>query len=92
MVSDIQMGSEITLIDSNNDLINELKLCAKLLTEKLQTDQFDEASTLIQSMVQTRDRHMFQSVGKLTRGLHNAMVNFHVDADLSKIPPGVARP
>ncbi len=90
MASDIQIGSDITLIDPNSDLIAELKSCAKLLTEKLQSDQFEDASILIQSMVQTRDRHMFQSVGKLTRGLHNAIVNFHVDADLTKIPPKIA--
>jgi chemotaxis protein CheZ len=78
------------LTNANNDLIAELKACAKLLTEKLQSDQFEEASALIQSMTQTRDRHMFQSVGKLTRGLHNAIVNFHVDADLTKVPPKIA--
>src|SRR5688572_27925500 len=90
MASDTHLGSEITLVNPNNDLIDELKSCAKLLTEKLQSNQFEDASSLLQSMVQTRDRHMFQSVGKLTRGLHNAIVNFHVDADLTKVPPKIA--
>ncbi|MES2672612.1 MAG: protein phosphatase CheZ [Pseudomonadota bacterium] len=90
MASNIHIGSDHRLTHPNSDLIAELKLCAKLLTEKLQSDQFEDASVLIQSMVQTRDHHMFQSVGKLTRGLHNAIVNFHVDADLSKIPPKIA--
>jgi chemotaxis protein CheZ len=90
MASNIRIGSDNRLINPNSDLIAELKLCAKLLTEKLQSDQFEDASVLIQSMVQTRDHHMFQSVGKLTRGLHNAIVNFHVDADLTKIPPKIA--
>lgn len=74
----------VNLIDPNSELVSELKACAKLLTEKLQSNQYEEASVLIQSMTQARDRHMFQSVGKLTRGLHNAIVNFHVDADLSQ--------
>lgn len=76
-------------MDPNSELVTELKACAKLLTEKLQNNEFEEASVLIQSMTQARDRHMFQSVGKLTRGLHNAIVNFHVDADLTKLPPKI---
>jgi len=72
------------LLDPHSELVSELKACAKLLTEKLQSNQFEEASVLIQRMTESRDRHMFQAVGKLTRGLHNAIVNFHVDADLSQ--------
>ena len=77
------------LVDPKNDFIAEIKECAKLLTEKLQNNQFDEASVLIQSITESRDRHIFQTVGKLTRGLHNAIVNFNVDADLSKQPPKI---
>ena len=88
MASDI-MASEI-LVEPKAAFIFELKECAKLLTEKLQDNQFEEASVLIQAMTQARDRHIFQTVGKLTRGLHNAIVNFHVDADLTKEPPKIA--
>ena len=87
MASDI-MASEI-IVDPNAAFIAELKECAKLLTEKLQDNKFEEASVLIQAMTQSRDRHIFQTVGKLTRGLHNAIVNFHVDADLTKEPPKI---
>lgn len=82
------MASEIQ-VDPNGDFIAELKECAKLLTEKLQGNQFEEASVLIQSITESRDRHIFQTVGKLTRGLHNAIVNFNVDADLTKQPPKI---
>ena len=57
------MASDI-LIDPNALFIAELKECAKLLAEKLQGNQFEDASTLIQTMMQSRDRHIFQSVGK----------------------------
>ncbi|MCV6627215.1 MAG: protein phosphatase CheZ [Cellvibrionaceae bacterium] len=57
----------------------ELRECAKLLIDKLQSDNYEEASELIHTLVEARDRHLFQSVGRLTRGLHNAIVNFHVD-------------
>lgn len=83
MASDIQTSV-------NNEFVIELKECAKLLTEKLQSNQFEDASILIQTITQARDRHIFQSVGRLTRGLHNAIVNFNVDADLSKEPPKIA--
>jgi len=73
----------------NTEFIAELKECAKLLAEKLQSNELEEASVLIQSITQTRDKHVFQSVGRLTRGLHDAIVNFHVDADLTREPPKV---
>jgi chemotaxis protein CheZ len=84
------MASEIQA-SFNEEFVVELKECAKLLTEKLQSNQFEEASVLIHTMTQTRDQHIFQSVGRLTRGLHNAIVNFNVDADLSKEPPMIAK-
>lgn len=73
----------------NAEFVAELKECAKILAEKLQGNEFEEASQLIQSIMHSRDRHIFQTVGKLTRGLHNAIVNFHVDVDLSKEPPKI---
>lgn len=82
MASDIQTSI-------NSEFVVELKECAKLLTEKLQNNQFEDASVLIQTITQSRDRHIFQSVGRLTRGLHDAIVNFNVDADLSKEPPNI---
>lgn len=81
------MASEIESV--NHEFIAELKECAKLLADKLHNNHFEEASILIQALTHTRDRHIFQSVGRLTRGLHNAIVNFNVDADLSKEPPKI---
>lgn len=77
------------LAEPNAEFIAELKECAKLLADKLQGNQYEEASELIQAIMHSRDRHIFQTVGKLTRGLHNAIVNFHVDVDLSKEPPKI---
>lgn len=78
-----------TQLENNNEFLSELKDCAKLLVEKLQDDQFEDASALIQNMLETRDQHIFQSVGRLTRGLHSAIVNFHVDGDFDAEPPVV---
>ncbi len=64
------------------EFVAELQDCAKLLIEKLQSNNFAEASRLIHNLYEVRDRHIFNSVGKLTRALHDAIVNFHVDANL----------
>jgi len=74
---------------AHQEFIAELQDCAKLLIDKLEGDNFEEASKLIQNMTETRDRHIFLAVGKLTRGLHSAIVNFHVDADFEAEPPTV---
>lgn len=58
----------------------ELQQSAKQLVDKLQSDKFEEASDLIHQMMGARDKHIFRSVGQLTRALHSAIVNFHVDA------------
>ncbi|MDO3385040.1 protein phosphatase CheZ [Gilvimarinus sp. SDUM040013] len=84
MTSDIQ--------DHDNQMfVNELQESASLLVEKLQGNDFDEASQLIQSIISSRDQHLYQSVGRLTRGLHSAIVNFNVDGDLSSEPPSIER-
>ncbi len=68
------------MFDSPPDLLEELKKCASTLTEKLQNDTFEEASDLISKMMECRDQHIYQSIGKLTRGLHDSIVNFNVDS------------
>lgn len=78
-----------THVQHEEAFISELQDCAKLLIEKLQGDDYEDASKLIHSLVEVRDRHIFQSVGRLTRGLHNAIVNFHVDGDFDSEPPKI---
>lgn len=82
MTSDIQERD-------NHHFVKEIQESAGLLVEKLQGNDFDEASRLIESITATRNQHLYQSVGRLTRGLHNAIVNFNVEGDLSSEPPSV---
>lgn len=77
-------------ISANGEFVSELKECAAQLTATLQNSDYEQASLLINALIQSRDKHIFQSVGRLTRGLHSAIVNFNVDADLSKEPPQIA--
>lgn len=80
-----------TLADMGKDdkFVVELKDCAKLLIEKLQDNNFEGASDLIHSLYDMREHHVYHSVGKLTRALHSAIVNFNVDADIHKGNPAM---
>ncbi len=49
----------------------------------LERGHFQQAVQLIQELSQARDRGLYQEVGKLTRELHNAIVDFQID----RIPP-----
>ncbi len=72
------MESQLS-IPEQPDMINELRQCAATLTEKLQSNEYEEASELIEKLSECRNQHIFQSIGKLTRGLHDSIVNFNVD-------------
>lgn len=74
---------------NEEEFLTELRDCAKLLIEKLENENYEDASKLIHSLGEARERHLFQAVGKLTRGLHNAIVNFNVDGDVMAEPPKI---
>lgn len=59
---------------------DELKACASSLVENLKNADYKEASNVISKLSKTRDSVIFNSVGRLTRALHSAIVNFNVDA------------
>lgn len=75
------MENTVPLKD-DEEFRSQLQNCATQLVDKLQNNSFEEASELIHGLVEARNNHIFQSVGQLTRGLHSAIVNFHVDGDL----------
>lgn len=79
------MDSQVPLHE-NQQFQLELQLCAKQLVDTLQNDNFEKASQLIHDLIEARDSHIFNSVGQLTRALHSAIVNFHVDAVLEEPP------
>ena len=61
------------------DFESTLKKHAHELVESLEKGQFGDAVQLIHELNQTRDRGLYREVGKLTRELHSAIVNFHID-------------
>lgn len=66
--------------DSTGDEFEStLKKHARVLVDCLERGHFQQAVQLIQELSQARDRGLYQEVGKLTRELHNAIVDFQID-------------
>ncbi|KNC17954.1 MULTISPECIES: protein phosphatase CheZ [Pseudomonas] len=61
------------------DFESTLKKHAVELVDSLEKGRFGEAVQLIHELNQTRDRGLYQEVGKLTRELHSAIVSFQID-------------
>jgi chemotaxis protein CheZ len=68
----------------NERFLGELKDRSAVLVEQLQKNDFQEASAVIRTIMDSRDQHLFNSVGQLTRALHNAIINFNVDSEVSR--------
>jgi len=52
---------------------------AKQLVQSLENGRLNEAGVLVQQLAVEREQGLYQQVGKLTRELHNAIVNFQLD-------------
>jgi chemotaxis protein CheZ len=63
----------------SDELWDELKGRARNLINKLEAGDFPGASTAIEDLNEARDRSIYREVGKLTRGLHDAIVNFDIE-------------
>ncbi|WP_275544699.1 protein phosphatase CheZ [Pseudomonas sp. Marseille-Q0931] len=61
------------------DLESSLKTNARELVDSLEKGNFGNAVQLINELNKVRDRGLYHEVGKLTRELHNAIVNFQLD-------------
>lgn len=71
--------------EGQNELLDELKDRARALVERLERGDFPAAAEMIQYINEARDRSIYREVGKLTRGLHEAIVNFEIDAAANAI-------
>ncbi|MBM7059538.1 protein phosphatase CheZ [Pseudomonas sp. UL073] len=61
------------------DLESTLKNNARELVDSLEKGNFGEAVQLIHELNKARDRGLYHEIGKLTRELHTAIVNFQID-------------
>ena len=64
---------------SSGDFESTLKKHAHELVDSLEKGRFGDAAQLINELNKARDSGLYQEVGKLTRELHSAIVNFQID-------------
>jgi len=76
--------ADIEQSNTSEGLMDELQECADILTEKLKSDDLGGVIEVVHALVEARDKSVFHEVGKLTRGLHNALVDFHIDAQVTE--------
>jgi chemotaxis protein CheZ len=67
---------------SMGEFESTLKKHANELVTSLEKGRFGEAVQLIHELNQARDRGLYQEIGKLTRELHSAIVNFQIDPNM----------
>ena len=72
-------AGELPEKNPSDEVWEELKDRARSLIDKLEEGDFNAASELIQQLNDSRDRTIYVEVGKLTRGLHDAIRNFDID-------------
>ena len=65
----------------SSELFGELRDSAEQLVKKLEAGDFSGASSVIEKIKAERDKGIYKEVGRLTRGLHDAIVNFHIDTE-----------
>lgn len=66
--------------EGQSELLDELKERARGLVERLEQGDFPAAAEMIRYINEARDHSIYREVGKLTRGLHEAIINFEIDA------------
>jgi chemotaxis protein CheZ len=66
--------------EGRTELLDELKQRAQSLVDKLEQGDFPAAAEMIRYINEARDHSIYREVGKLTRGLHDAIINFEIDA------------
>ena len=64
-----------------NQYLDNLADHAKTLLEQLERGDSNEALKTIDAINKARDFGLYQEIGKLTRSLHDAITNFHIDTN-----------
>ena len=68
--------------DIAGNFSNALRERTRALINSLEVNDMASASELIRQINQVRDETLYQEVGRLTRALHNALRDFHLDIGL----------
>lgn len=73
------MANEQEVKAESGDIFEDLRKSAESLVGKLEQGDFKSAGEVIQALNESRDRGIYREVGRLTRGIHNAIKDFQVD-------------
>lgn len=74
--------------DAGDDMWVTLKTRAANLMDSLEERDYLSANTVIQELNELRDSTLYLEVGKLTRGLHDAIVNFEINPSKTGVDGG----
>ncbi len=66
--------------DETDEFEGILRAQAQDLVTVVGNGELSDAMRIISEMNETRDRSLYREVGRLTRSLHQAIVNFHIDS------------
>ena len=67
--------------EAPDQMWEDLKGRAAALMDRLEDRDYNSVSEVIKQLNDVRDRSIYLEVGKLTRGLHDAIVNFDINAE-----------
>ncbi|EAR09407.1 protein phosphatase CheZ [Reinekea blandensis] len=67
-------------LSAEHDVMELLREKALLLHDRISDGNYEDALVTLQDMQNVRDRGLYQEVGRLTRALHDAITNFHIDS------------
>jgi chemotaxis protein CheZ len=67
-------------VTGEQDVMEMLREKALMLHDNITDGEYDSALVTLQEMQNVRDRGLYNEVGRLTRALHDAITNFHIDS------------
>jgi len=70
--------------DDPNYSKSEIMAHAKAMVENLERGDSHEAFKVLEDLNKARDRNLFSEVGRLTRSLHSAITEFHIDIEMNQ--------
>ncbi|MEJ2045780.1 MAG: protein phosphatase CheZ [Reinekea sp.] len=73
-------------IKDEKNVMQTLSDKALILHDQINDGEYETALVTLREMLNLRDRGLYQEVGRLTRALHNAITNFHIDYVSGKDP------
>ena len=72
-------------MDESSSLNDEYLEKARDIISEVESGNIDEADKLVEELSRSRDKSLFQELGKLTREFHDSLNNFKLDSKLTEL-------